>query len=406
MANKNQTRIRATSRGHFLQDQNGVYLFGPLNVSNVPETFSQNGVNTPGWKNKTAIQKRSGNLPNNYVSIARAGYYIGTELNYTYGTSPNRRIVSGSSRSKFGDPCSYSRTNFSETSDAWNVSQEMIRNKIREKVLDMKVNLAQALGERKQTERLLVDSVKRIGTALVHLRKGKLRSFCYEFGIPLKSKHGKWTSRKVSRQWASLWLEYKYGWLPLMMDVHGSAEVLAQQALQREGILRTKARAKEEINFSFNRVSAIAYEPKPGATRTVTYQVELKATGYCSFSLNDPMPSLGLGNPALLAWELIPFSFVADWFLGVGNFLQGINALEGVTIHKAGISRKMHVKMKDVTPYGVDTSAFFQEFERTTLVLDGIFSTFINENRFDFIKFITSVALVRQLLSKSPTTVK
>jgi hypothetical protein len=31
---------------------------------------------------------------------------------------------------------------------------------------------------------------------------------------------------------------------------------------------------------------------------------------------------LGLINPAVVAWELVPFSFLVDWFIPVGKFLD------------------------------------------------------------------------------------
>lgn len=35
---------------------------------------------------------------------------------------------------------------------------------------------------------------------------------------------------------------------------------------------------------------------------------------------------LGLLNPALLWWELLPYSFVVDWFLPVGDVLTSLTA--------------------------------------------------------------------------------
>jgi hypothetical protein len=43
------------------------------------------------------------------------------------------------------------------------------------------------------------------------------------------------------------------------------------------------------------------------------------------------MASIGLINPSTVVWELIPFSFVVDWFLPIGNFLHGLSALTGTS---------------------------------------------------------------------------
>lgn len=39
--------------------------------------------------------------------------------------------------------------------------------------------------------------------------------------------------------------------------------------------------------------------------------------------------ALGLTNPASVAWELVPFSFVVDWFAPVGDWLNALDATLG-----------------------------------------------------------------------------
>jgi hypothetical protein len=43
------------------------------------------------------------------------------------------------------------------------------------------------------------------------------------------------------------------------------------------------------------------------------------------------MAGFGLTSPVSLAWELIPFSFVVDWFLPIGSAIQAFSAFEGLT---------------------------------------------------------------------------
>lgn len=38
----------------------------------------------------------------------------------------------------------------------------------------------------------------------------------------------------------------------------------------------------------------------------------------------------GLNNPSLIAWELVPYSFVVDWFLPVGDYLERLGAFSGL----------------------------------------------------------------------------
>jgi hypothetical protein len=48
----------------------------------------------------------------------------------------------------------------------------------------------------------------------------------------------------------------------------------------------------------------------------------------------------GIDNPALLAWELLPYSFVVDWFLPVGNYLQSLTDFAGFTFVDGWVSYK------------------------------------------------------------------
>jgi hypothetical protein len=42
------------------------------------------------------------------------------------------------------------------------------------------------------------------------------------------------------------------------------------------------------------------------------------------------LSQIGVTNPLSLAWELVPYSFVIDWFIPVGDYLGSFDALVGV----------------------------------------------------------------------------
>jgi hypothetical protein len=48
---------------------------------------------------------------------------------------------------------------------------------------------------------------------------------------------------------------------------------------------------------------------------------------------------LGLANPASIAWELVPFSFVVDWFTNYGSVIGGLSSWAGYTISKPYTTR-------------------------------------------------------------------
>ena len=52
------------------------------------------------------------------------------------------------------------------------------------------------------------------------------------------------------------------------------------------------------------------------------------------------LSSVGLINPVELAWELLPYSFVVDWFLPIGPWISALTADVGFTFVTGGQSRK------------------------------------------------------------------
>jgi hypothetical protein len=71
--------------------------------------------------------------------------------------------------------------------------------------------------------------------------------------------------------------------------------------------------------------SKYSLENKTKARAGLLLEVTLKAQG---------LQSVGLGryDPLLTAWELTPFSFVFDWFVDIGGFLESLSALEGYVV--------------------------------------------------------------------------
>lgn len=106
------------------------------------------------------------------------------------------------------------------------------------------------------------------------------------------------------------WLELQYGWLPLMGDIYTLSEQIANLDKPKKRRLRVS---------SFIGINPVVGFPGVAAgggrfTKQIIAYVEEDRASWPE--------ALGLLDPELLAWELLPFSFVADWFLPIGNWLQ------------------------------------------------------------------------------------
>lgn len=180
------------------------------------------------------------------------------------------------------------------------------------------VNLGVAFAERNSTARLLGDTASRMGKSFNNLKRGRVRAAMRDLGISNQRREPRGSNVP------NKWLEMQYGWKPLLSDIYGACD-----ALSRRNTVDWRVTAVAQ------RVSHMTYERKftgPEAGICVA-QVECG-----SFARIDALPendlemslaSLGVTNPLLIAWELVPYSFVVDWVLPVGAWLEQIDALLG-----------------------------------------------------------------------------
>lgn len=128
--------------------------------------------------------------------------------------------------------------------------------------------------------------------------------------------------KRSAKNASGLWLELTFGWRPLLVDVQRSMAVLSQEFPTE----RVKASAK---------TSYVARDPRGGAIGDVI-DVALGVTARVSADVEITNPNLllanqlGVINPAAVAWDLVPFSFVVDWFVPVSRFINSWTADAGL----------------------------------------------------------------------------
>lgn len=168
-------------------------------------------------------------------------------------------------------------------------------------------NMAVTFAERQSAIDMIANKATKIFRAYRNVKRGKLRRAMKNLGIAQGP-----TPR--SKQAAGQWLELQYGWLPLVGDIY----TLSNLKPFAGGRITGTADATSQVG-SGNKVTT--------QTRIVKYGADVIISDpTLAFSNN-----LGLMNPALVAWELVPFSFVVDWFLPVGDHINNLMADVGVT---------------------------------------------------------------------------
>lgn len=188
----------------------------------------------------------------------------------------------------------------------------------RMKIKQARVNLGVAFAERNATARLLGDTATRLASSVRFLRVGNVRGAMAALGLSSAS------GRPSGSNWPQKWLELQYGWKPLLSDVYGACEALSK--LPRETFRVTaKDTKKEEWTRSTEWSDTSSGKGVARVSRSVYTRIDAIPDNDAIISL----ASLGITNPLLVAWELVPYSFVVDWALPIGGWLESLDALLG-----------------------------------------------------------------------------
>jgi len=181
--------------------------------------------------------------------------------------------------------------------------------------------VSQTAGEMPETVGLLLSASKRLLTSVKYLKQGRPLKALINLGIDEKR-----AKKSIIGNSANLMLEFQYGWKPLMTEIHSLADAIENGLNQP--ISKPITVVKEEV-FSLND-SFIEDYCQWTHTGGGKYVVK---TGIKAFVDNDTLAQLGshgLLNPAALAWELFPMSFVIDWFVPIGSFISGLSTSFGM----------------------------------------------------------------------------
>jgi len=249
--------------------------------------------------------------------------------NWVYEDSTNRNIRKG-----YFDSVIIGGTGMTFAGSTFPISHSSLRMRslaqieaqaVREclnRVQSGKVNLAQAFAERRQTANLVAGTARRIAAGVNALRKGNVAGALRALGSP--SNRNKLSSRDIADQW----LEIQYGWKPLLSDVYASVDRLRKKdedisryiMTAKRTVTEKSSRTDTTVNADNVRVSTSHYERSYFVRLDYRVKHEVVAS----------MSSMGVLDPLTLAWEVLPWSFVVDWFLPIGSYLGAVSATQGL----------------------------------------------------------------------------
>lgn len=120
-----------------------------------------------------------------------------------------------------------------------------------------------------------------------------------------------------ARKAGSAWLAYRYAIMPLYYSYESVRELL-----ERVGITYQSYRESDRVTLESPSLAGLPNGLYEVSTGTITIASTIKAA-YSNAFLRDYTFNQVQWNPFATAWELVPFSFVMDWFVNVGDYIVG-----------------------------------------------------------------------------------
>jgi len=334
-------------------------------------------VNTPGFG-----KLKSRQLPNNPFIREMWDWQCGLWRRKTMFVYPNGFVVYNDHEGT----ASYFGAGAELTTDRHliSINDASVSNKALTRVLDdMKLNkgsLLVGLAELGKTAEMIGSIATRVANAALALKKGQIKRFTAELGLKLHPSKitrerkmyvrvlngthytrdpvtRKWSrlppqqasrslEKRVNDFWTGKWLEYSYGVKPLLADVDNQMQNLAEYMVDQslgQRIGKGSARTKlSKTTLDYPDSGALARKLVVNQELRVKYQVVYKLDGDPSF-----MTKFGMKNLALVAWELVPFSFVADWALPVGAWLESLLATDGLIFVKGSRTASLKTEVNN-----------------------------------------------------------
>lgn len=139
---------------------------------------------------------------------------------------------------------------------------------------------------------------------------------------------------------ANVFLEWKFGWIPLIGDIYAAAQALGDE-IPGDWI---HARASD---------SGAVQEVPPGYGSYVPYGLKWSSRGKCRVAIaaqvriDNPnlwlLNKLGLINPAVVAWDLVPWSFVANMFVNINAVMNSFTDFVGMSLTNSSVTTRWDV---------------------------------------------------------------
>lgn len=213
--------------------------------------------------------------------------------------------------------------------------RQLAVNKCLQDVAGIRTNALELYATRIVTINTVTKRVGQIANAMLALKRGRWKQFKRHLGLDKSLRR---PGAHKFQDIPGLWLEYAFGWSPLVSDCYNILNKTFEPPK-----MKVQKEYSEVIDRSFddNDVSRVRL--------TGSCRVDIRATASCMVSVDVPalaaLAQYGINNPAAVAWELIPWSFVVDWFIPVGDYIEQLGATAGLLLTEQQVTVTQNLLM-------------------------------------------------------------
>lgn len=199
-----------------------------------------------------------------------------------------------------------------------------------------RASMGETLAELGSSAKMISERVLQITRFARRLKKGDLPGAWVE----LTSKDSPRRMPKkyaTSKSYSGAFLEAHLGWSPLIKDIYSAVDVLQSPLKAQRVRARTSSPFEGYLVVPSHTWRPTATYPSPYMAKSYS-RVKGKISVQMGANIGVSNPNLwlanqlGLINPAQVAWALVPFSFVADWFVNVSQVLNSATDFVGLSV--------------------------------------------------------------------------
>lgn len=200
--------------------------------------------------------------------------------------------------------------------------QNRIKTELMAKVVGQGLDLGEAFSGLPQAIKLVAERVIQVVSAWNAVRSRNFRKAADVLGL-----RRRWTGKHS----ADVWLEMQYGWLPLLTDIFDASNEVIDlfDSSNDKDFFTVTRRGQAPLVMTPDSPSPIQWQSvKQTASATVMVESKIRYTVADDFVAY--MSKLRVNNPGYIAWAALPYSFVLDWLVPIGDMLAASGAHIGL----------------------------------------------------------------------------